>query len=128
MPWFEALKAWAGQLKRAAVTLWMASRHPDVPRLAKALAFFVVAYALSPIDLIPDFIPVLGYLDDLVLLPGLIWLALRMIPPALRAECREQAEHWLQARGSKPRSWAGLLIVLMVWAALGTALWHWLGV
>ena len=75
----ERLKGWARKVKRDGVTLWFASRHPEVPWPAKALGLFVVAYALSPIDLIPDFIPVLGYLDDLILLPLGIYLALKII-------------------------------------------------
>jgi uncharacterized membrane protein YkvA (DUF1232 family) len=74
------------------VALWIAARDPRTPLLAKLLAGFVAAYALSPIDLIPDFIPVLGYLDDLLIVPAGIWLAVRQVPPALMAEFREQAD------------------------------------
>ena len=88
----DTLKAWARRIKRDGVTLWFAGRHPRTPWHAKALGLFVVAYALSPVDLIPDFIPVLGYLDDVLLLPGLIWLAVRLLPPDVLAECRAQAE------------------------------------
>src|SRR5690242_16375263 len=96
---FRALKAWAGRLKRDVVALWIAARDPRTPWRAKALAGFVAAYALSPIDLIPDFIPLLGYLDDLLIVPAGIWLALRQVPPALMIEFREQA-----ASRDRPRS------------------------
>ena len=71
------LKTWAKRIKRDGVTLWFAGKHPRTPGYAKALGLFVVAYALSPIDLIPDFIPVLGYVDDVILLPVLIWLTVK---------------------------------------------------
>ena len=71
------LKTWAKRIKRDGVTLWFAGKHPRTPWYAKALGLFVVAYALSPIDLIPDFIPVLGYVDDVILLPVLIWLTVK---------------------------------------------------
>ena len=71
------LKTWAKRIKRDGVTLWFAGQHPRTPWYAKALGLFVVAYALSPIDLIPDFIPVLGYVDDVILLPVLIWLTVK---------------------------------------------------
>jgi len=77
------LKQWARALKRDVLALYLAARDPRVPWYAKALALVTAAYALSPIDLIPDFIPVLGYLDDLILLPGLIWLTVRLIPTPL---------------------------------------------
>ena len=77
---FQTARDWARRIKRDSVTLWFAYRDPATPFLVKALCIFIVAYALSPIDLIPDFIPVLGYLDDVVLLPGLIWLAVRLVP------------------------------------------------
>ena len=86
------LKAWARTLKREIVVLWLAARDPRVPLGAKLLAGLVAGYALSPIDLIPDFIPVLGLLDDLLLVPAGIWLVLRMIPLGLVAELRAQAE------------------------------------
>jgi uncharacterized membrane protein YkvA (DUF1232 family) len=79
-------------LKRETFTLYLACRHPRVPWYAKLLALVVVAYALSPIDLIPDFIPVLGYLDDLVLIPLGFMLVIRMIPPEVLAECRRRSE------------------------------------
>lgn len=119
----ETLKGWARRIKRDGVTLWFAGRHPATPWHAKALGFFVVAYALSPIDLIPDFIPVLGYLDDVLLLPALIWLAVRLLPAPVLADCRRQAEEWIQAQGRKPRSPFGIVLVVCVWLACGLAVW-----
>jgi uncharacterized membrane protein YkvA (DUF1232 family) len=87
----ERLKAWARALKRDVVALWLAARDPRTPLAAKLLAGVVAAYALSPIDLIPDFIPVLGYLDDLLLVPAGIWLVVRLIPAELLAEFRAAA-------------------------------------
>ena len=84
----EPLKRWARALKRDVIALWLAARDPRVPLAAKLVAGAVAAYALSPIDLIPDFIPVLGYLDDLLIVPAGIWLALRLIPAELMAELR----------------------------------------
>ena len=92
----DTLKKWARQLKRDGLTLWFAGKHTDTPWHAKALGLFVVAYALSPIDLIPDFIPVLGYLDDLLLLPGLIWLTIRLLPLQVLADCRQRADAWIE--------------------------------
>lgn len=109
------------------MTLWFALRDPATPRVAKVLAFVVVAYALSPIDLIPDFIPVLGYLDDVLLLPGLIWLAVRLIPEPVLARCRERADDWMARQGRKPRMWLGVALVVVLWLALVGGLWAWLG-
>lgn len=81
----------ARSLKRDIVALWLAARDPRTPRFAKAVAGVTAAYALSPIDLIPDFVPILGYLDDLVIVPAGIALAIRLIPPELMTECREHA-------------------------------------
>ncbi len=85
------LKQWARAIKRDVHALYLASRHPLVPWYAKVMAAVVAGYALSPIDLIPDFIPVLGYLDDLILVPLGILLVILLIPPAVMAECRERA-------------------------------------
>ena len=124
----QALRRWAGLIKRDALTLWMARRHPDTPWYAKALLAFAVAYALSPIDLIPDFIPVLGYLDDVILLPVLIWLALRLLPAHVLAASREQAQAWLASQpAARPRSVAGAVGVVLVWLGIGVALAWWLG-
>ena len=84
----NTLRIWAKRVKRDGVTLWFAGKHPKTPWYAKALGLFVVAYALSPIDLIPDFIPVLGYVDDVLMLPSLIWLTLQLLPPDVLTECR----------------------------------------
>ncbi len=119
------LKAWAKRIKRDGVTLWFAGKNPRTPWYAKALGLFVVAYALSPIDLIPDFIPVLGYVDDVILLPVLIWLTIRLLPPEVLAECRSQADEWMQAQGTKPRSWFGAVLIVILWLAIGAAAWHW---
>ena len=87
----EKLKTRARALKTEVHAIYLAARDPRTPWYAKALVFFVVAHTFSPIDLIPDFIPVLGYLDDLIITPGGIWLAVRMIPPEVLAEARATA-------------------------------------
>ena len=118
----EKLKAWARRLKRDVMALWIAARDPRTPLAAKLLAGAVAAYALSPIDLIPDFIPVLGYLDDLLLVPAGIWLAVTLIPAELLAEFRAAA-----IARERPTSLAGAVIVGGVWLALGGVLaWLWL--
>jgi len=119
------LRGWARRIKRDGVTLWFAARHPDTPMAAKLLGAFVVAYALSPIDLIPDFIPVIGYLDDVLLLPGLIWLAIRMLPPQVLARCREQADAFVASGAGKPTSTLGAALILSIWAAAGWLAWKW---
>ncbi|GAB1579744.1 YkvA family protein [Bordetella petrii] len=115
-------RAWAARLKRDALTLWFAARHPRTPWYAKALGAFVVAYALSPIDLIPDFIPVLGFIDDALLLPALIWLAVRLTPPDVLAACRAQAAEWLASSRQSPRSRAGAIVIVALWLAAGLAM------
>jgi uncharacterized membrane protein YkvA (DUF1232 family) len=124
VPVTDRLKKWAKAIKRDGVTLWFATRHSGVPWYAKALGVFVVAYALSPIDLIPDFIPVLGYLDDVILLPGLIWLAIRMIPAHVLADCRDLADQWMKTKGAKPTSRVGAVLIVLVWIGATFALWH----
>ncbi|MGO4391487.1 YkvA family protein [Variovorax sp. M-6] len=120
------IRRWARRVKRDAVTLWFACRHPGTPWLPKALAAFVVAYALSPIDLIPDFIPVLGYVDDALLLPALIWLAIRMLPQEILADCRIKADEWMSRGEGKPRSAWGAALVIGIWLGAGAVLWAWL--
>ena len=120
------LKTWAKRIKRDGVTLWFAGKHPLTPWCAKALGLFVVAYALSPIDLIPDFIPVLGYLDDMILLPVLIWLTVKLLPAEVLAECRIQADEWMRVEGAKPRSRFGAVLIVAVWLVVGAGLWFWL--
>ena len=112
------VKEWAKRLKRDVVALWLAARDPRVPWPAKAVAGAVAAYALSPIDLIPDFIPVLGYLDDLIIVPAGIWLAIRLIPVPVMVELRAAAA----ARQGRMRSLAGLAVILTIWAILALAI------
>ena len=120
----DRLMQWAKQLKREAVTLWFCYRHPQTPLIAKMLAISVVAYAFSPIDLIPDFIPVLGLLDDAILLPIGIWLTLKFIPAPILAECREKATLWMAEKHGKPRNWLGAAIVIVLWIAAAWFTWH----
>lgn len=116
-----SVTAWARRIKRDVVMLWFARRHPDTPLLAKALCIFAAAYALSPIDLIPDFIPVLGYLDEALLLPALIWLAVRLLPRHVIDECRMQAQAWMEKEKSRPASYAGAAVIVAIW--LGMLYW-----
>lgn len=122
----QDLRAVARRIKRDGVTLWFACRDPRTPWWIKALAALVVAYALSPIDLVPDFIPVLGYLDDVLLLPGLIWVVVRLMPETLRADCRARAEDWMARQQRKPVSRWGVVLVVAVWLGVAVLLWRWL--
>ena len=107
----QRLKTQAKALKTEIRALMIASRDPRTPWVAKALAVLIVAYALSPIDLIPDFIPILGYLDDLILLPLGILLAIRLIPPPVMDEARQTAT---LAEGRSP-GWVGAIIIGLIW-------------
>lgn len=107
-------KARARELKTSADTLYLAARHPGTPWYAKAVAALVVAYALSPIDLIPDVIPVLGLLDDLLLLPLGFLLARRLVPAEVWEECLARAR---EDAGIRPRSWAAAAVIVLLWIA-----------
>jgi uncharacterized membrane protein YkvA (DUF1232 family) len=117
------MRQWARTLRRDVLTLYLAARDPRVPWYAKAVAACVAVYALSPIDLIPDFIPILGYLDDLVIVPLGIWLAIRLIPPFVLEELRQAAIARYQHR---PKSWVGAAIILVLWGLAGGAVVWWL--
>lgn len=116
----NSIKQWARALKRDVLALWLAGRDPRVPWYAKAVAGVVAAYALSPIDLIPDFIPVLGYIDDIIILPLGIMLAIRLVPADLMAEFRAEA-----TLREKPVSRAGLAAIVAIWI-LAAILLAWL--
>jgi uncharacterized membrane protein YkvA (DUF1232 family) len=119
------IKTWARSLKRDVHAIYLASRDPRVPWYAKALAIAVAAYALSPIDLIPDFIPVVGYLDELFILPLGIWFVVRLIPDEVMVEYRARANE----AGQRPTSRAGMAAILLLWAVgalmLGWFLYAW---
>lgn len=110
------LKEKAGVLKKEIAALYLAYRRRDVPWYAKLCAILVVGYALSPVDLVPDFIPILGYLDDLVLIPLGITLAVKLIPENIMAECREQAQKGFLKNKAAGRA-AGAVIILL-WIAV----------
>ncbi len=116
----ERLKARTRALKREVYAVYLAARDPRTPWYAKALIFFVVAYALSPIDLIPDFVPVLGYLDDLLIVPAGIWLAIRLIPPEALAEARAVAAAPGVDR-NVGRIGAALILLIWILAIIGIA-------
>jgi uncharacterized membrane protein YkvA (DUF1232 family) len=113
------------QLKQEQLAIYIACKDPRVPWYARVFAGFVVAYALSPIDLIPDVIPILGYLDDLILVPLGIILVLKMIPPAVLAECREKAEAAMNQ--DKPTSWIAAIVIVAIWLLLGILGLVWIG-
>ncbi len=103
----------AKQLKKETYALYLACKDPRTPWYARLLAACVVGYAFSPIDLIPDFIPVLGYLDDLILVPLGIAVVLKMIPPPVLAECRDRAQAAMDE--GKPTNWVAAVIVVAIW-------------
>lgn len=122
----QTLRDWARRIRRDGVTLWFAWRHPATPWPLKALCLLVVGYALSPVDLIPDFIPVLGLLDEVLLLPALIWLAVRWLPAPVLAASRQQADAWMADTGRRPVSRIGAVVIVALWVAAAWACWRWL--
>jgi uncharacterized membrane protein YkvA (DUF1232 family) len=110
------LKSWARRLKQETYALYLAYRDPRVPWYARLVAACVVGYAFSPIDLIPDPIPLLGYLDDLILVPLGIALAIKLIPPAVLAECREKASE--ATRAGRPTNWVAAGAIVALWLLL----------
>lgn len=115
----DGLKARASALKREVVALYYAYRDPRSPLASKAVMLLTLGYALSPVDLIPDFIPVLGYLDDLVILPALVALSLRLLPPEVMADARRRAaEEPLRLE----RNWVAAIVILAVWACVAAGL------
>ncbi|MDR0182841.1 YkvA family protein [Lysobacter arvi] len=117
------LRGWAQALKQQTLIVWFAARDARTPRFARALALVVAAYALSPIDLIPDFIPVLGYLDDVILVPLGLWLVLRMVPPEVIADSQAKAA----AMSERPVSRGMAAVVVAIWAIALAVLgvWAW---
>jgi uncharacterized membrane protein YkvA (DUF1232 family) len=120
----QSLKQVARKLKKETYAIYLASIDRRVPWYARMLAGVTVAYAFSPIDLIPDFIPILGYLDDLIIVPLGIWLVIKMIPPAVLAECREKAAAEIE-RG-KPTNRAVAAVIVTIWFGSGILAVIWL--
>ncbi|TDT62406.1 YkvA family protein [Fonticella tunisiensis] len=114
----KRVKEWARGLKKNINLLYIAYKHKKTPWYAKALTFIVVAYALSPLDLIPDFIPVLGYLDDLFLIPLGITVSMKLIPEEVIEECREMAERGEGFSDIKSRGVYGVVLIGAVWALI----------
>ena len=119
---FDRIKIWARALKRDAYAVYLAARDPNTPWYVKILALMVAAYAFSPIDLIPDFIPVLGYLDDLILVPLGIWLVVRLIPEQAMADYRTKADQLMQ----RPHDGKiAAMAIIAIWIA-GAVLLGWI--
>ncbi|MBN8193451.1 DUF1232 domain-containing protein [Bacillus sp. NTK074B] len=118
------LKNYAKTVKQDLIVLYLSYKDPRTPLYAKMLAMCVVAYAFSPIDLIPDFIPVIGYLDDLILVPLGIIVTLKMIPPDILEEKREQARHMVKS--DKPKNWFAGAVFIIIWILLAVWLGKWL--
>ena len=118
------LKQWARKLKNDVIAMNFAMRHPQTPLYAKVFAAIIVGYALSPIDLIPDFVPVLGYLDDVILLPLCIALAIKMIPSNVLEACREEAKN--NPPKVKPKIWVAAYAIVMLWLIVLYSLYNWI--
>jgi len=117
----QTAKQWARALKRDVLVVYLAARDPRTPWALRLLALAVAAYALSPIDLVPDFIPVLGYLDDLLIVPLGLALVLRLLPPPVLLAARERAARML----ARPRSWLAAALIIMLWVLLAVLLFAW---
>ena len=124
---WNKLKRWAQALEKEGLVLWFCCRHPDMPRLPKILAIIVVGYFLSPIDFIPDFIPVLGYLDDLILLPISIYFILKLVPDTVLTECRAKAAAWAAGHRPTPKNMTAAVVIMLLWALFFALLWYYFG-
>jgi uncharacterized membrane protein YkvA (DUF1232 family) len=110
------LKQWARQLKKQIYIVYLASKDGRVPRYTKVLAILVAAYAFSPIDLIPDFIPVLGYLDDVILVPLGVWLVLKLVPEPVLHDLKKKAEDLLTS--GKPKNYIAGVVIVLIWLSV----------
>lgn len=126
MSYINLIKAWAKRLKTRLILLWLCCRQPDIPKAPWLVGMLTVAYAVSPIDLIPDFIPVLGFLDDAILLPLGIALTLRLIPEAIIQRCQPEAERLSGTRLQLKGRWVMAAVIVFVWLALVFGLYQWL--
>lgn len=122
MSLLASAKTWARGVKRDVVAVYFAARDPATPPWVRVLAVLVAAYALSPIDLIPDFIPVLGYLDDLLIVPLGLMVVIRFLPPEVLLSSRTKAAAVLE----RPRSRAAAAVIVCIWLAGAAALGYWL--
>lgn len=122
MSFSAKLKQRARALKADTLALYFVARHPRTPWYAKVMAFLVVAYAFSPVDLVPDFVPVLGYLDDVILVPLGIALTLKLVPDEVMHECREMAALVMK----KPVNWVAGAIIVAIWIGLAALSGWWI--
>jgi uncharacterized membrane protein YkvA (DUF1232 family) len=125
MATLDRLRTWARALKKQVLTVYLVARHPRTPWPAKAIAALTVAYALSPIDLIPDFIPVLGLVDDLLLIPLGLWLVLKLTPADVREDCAANARIRTEQRLPPSRAAAAVIAGLWLAAIAAAAWWAW---
>ncbi len=122
MTFLASVKAWANRIKRDVVAVYFAARDPETPLLVRVLAVMVAAYALSPIDLIPDFIPVLGYLDDLLIVPAGLFIVILLLPPRVLESSRAKAAAVLE----RPCSQIAGFVIVFIWLLCAAALGYWL--
>ncbi|ENR9754186.1 DUF1232 domain-containing protein [Acinetobacter baumannii] len=127
MSWVQSIKEWAKRLKKQIIMLWFASRHPQMPWLPKIIAVVAVAYAFSPIDLIPDFIPILGFIGDAVILPILIWLAVRFTPQQVIFDAEQQAKEWLDEHEKRPKNYLVAVLIILIWLTLAVMAYFYFG-
>lgn len=127
MSWVKSIKDWARTLKQKIVMLWFASKHSQMPLFPKLIAVLAVAYAFSPIDLIPDFIPVLGFIDDALILPILIWLAVHFTPKQVMTEAQQQADDWIKQQQQKPKNYVVAALIVLIWLSLAVAGYFYFG-
>tara|TARA_B100000945_G_scaffold230523_1_gene186912 strand:+ start:31 stop:441 length:411 start_codon:yes stop_codon:yes gene_type:complete len=114
----KKINSYVDRLKMDSIALWFATKHPKTPILIQAIIWFAVAYALSPIDLIPDFVPILGLLDDLILLAVSVTFAVNLISEDIMSRCRALAQQWIEKQKKHPTVVYGALIVIGIWLFL----------
>lgn len=127
MSWLQSIKEWAKRLKKQIIMLWFASKHPQMPWLPKIIAVVAVAYAFSPIDLIPDFIPILGFIDDAIILPTLIWLAVHFTPQQVIFDAEQQSEEWLDEHEKRPKNYLVAVLIILIWLTLAVMAYFYFG-
>jgi uncharacterized membrane protein YkvA (DUF1232 family) len=119
----QKVQQWARMLKAEVIALYFALKHPKTPLYAKIFIAIVVGYALSPIDLIPDFVPVIGYLDDVIVLPLGIFLAIRLVPGDILEACRAEARN--NPPTMKPKMWIAAYVIILLWVVALVLLYYW---